>query len=106
MFAAIKTGGKQYLVIPGQKIKIEKISQPADKEKSEIVFDEVLLVEKNNKLEIGTPLVKGAKVTGKIISQGKGKKVIAFKYSAKKRTKVKKGHRQTFSEVEIKEILK
>jgi large subunit ribosomal protein L21 len=112
MFAVIKTGGKQYLVIPGQKIKIEKISPvagakaEAGKENSEIVFDEVLLVEKNNKLEMGTPLVKGAKVTGKIISQGKGKKVIAFKYSAKKRTKVKKGHRQTFSEVEIKEILK
>ncbi|HUV81244.1 MAG TPA: 50S ribosomal protein L21 [Patescibacteria group bacterium] len=107
MFAVIKTGGKQYLVIPGQKIKIEKISQTADdKENSEIVFDEVLLVEKNKKLEIGTPLVKGAKVTGKIISQGKGKKVIAFKYSAKKRTKVKKGHRQRFTEVEIKEILK
>ncbi len=107
MFAVIKTGGKQYLVIPGQKIKIEKISQTADdKENSEIVFDEVLLVEKNKKLEIGAPLVKGAKVTGKIISQGKGKKVIAFKYSAKKRTKVKKGHRQRFTEVEIKEILK
>ena len=110
MLAVIKTGGKQYLVTPGQKIKIEKIDEPAfakasaGKENSEVVFDEVLLLEKNKKIEIGSPLIKGAKVTGKILKQGKGKKVIAFKYRAKKRYKVKKGHRQRFTEVEIKEI--
>ncbi|MDP1538435.1 MAG: 50S ribosomal protein L21 [bacterium] len=109
MLAVIKTGGKQYLVTPGQKIKIEKIDEPAealaDKEKGqEITFDEVLLLQKGNKLEIGTPFVNGAKVTGKILKQGKGKKVIAFKYKAKKRYKVKKGHRQPFTEVEITKI--
>jgi large subunit ribosomal protein L21 len=101
MLAVIKTGGKQYLVTPGQKIKIEKINK---KENSEIVFNQVLLLEKGKKVEIGTPLVKGAKVTGKVISQGKGKKVIIFKYKAKKRYKLKKGHRQPFTEVEVLKI--
>ena len=101
MIAVIKTGGKQYLVKPGDKIKIEKIDK---KEGSEITFKEVLLVEKNRKLEIGTPLVKGAKVIGKILSQGKGKKVIIFKYKAKTRYKKKAGHRQLYTEVEILKI--
>jgi large subunit ribosomal protein L21 len=99
--AVIKTGGKQYLVSPGQKIKIEKINK---KEGSEISFSEVLLLEKGKKIEIGTPTIKGAKVTGKIIRQGKGKKVIVFKYKPKTRYKVKKGHRQPFTEIEIVKI--
>jgi len=98
MLAIIKTGGKQYLVSPGQKIKIEKI---AKKEGSEISFPEVLLLEKGKKIEIGTPLIKGVKVIGKIVRHDKAKKVIIFKYKAKKRYKVKKGHRQPFTEVEI-----
>ncbi|MCK4473681.1 50S ribosomal protein L21 [Candidatus Parcubacteria bacterium] len=101
MFAVIKTGGKQYLVSPGDKIKIEKL---ALEEGKETTFKEVLLLEKNKKLEIGTPLVKGAKVLAKILKQDKAKKVIVFKYKAKKRYKVKKGHRQTFTEVEILKI--
>lgn len=101
MIAVIKTGGKQYLVSPGQKIKIEKLDE---KESSKVVFDEVLLLEKNRKIEIGTPLIKGAKVIGKILNQGKAKKVIIFKYKAKKRSKVKKGHRQPYTEVEILKI--
>jgi large subunit ribosomal protein L21 len=101
MLAVIRTGGKQYLVSPGQKIKIEKIDR---KESSEITFSEVLLLEKGKSIEIGTPLVKGAKVTGKILRHGKGKKIIVFKYKPKKRYKVKKGHRQPFTEVEIKTI--
>ena len=101
MLAVIKTGGKQYIVTPGQKIKIEKINK---KEGEEIVFGEVLLVEKSKKIEIGTPFVKEAEVTGKILSQGKAKKVIVFKYKPKTLYKVKKGHRQRYSEVEIKSI--
>ncbi len=101
MLAVIKTGGKQYLVTPGKKIKIEKIDK---KEGAEIIFNEVLLLEKNKKAEIGTPTVKGAKVVGKILKHGKGKKVIIFKYKAKKREKTKKGHRQPFSEIEIVKI--
>lgn len=102
MLAVIKTGGKQYIVTPGDKIKIEKLDA---KEGKEVTFKEVLLLEKNKKLEIGNPLVKGAKVIGKVLSQGKGKKIIIFKYKPKTRYKVKKGHRQPFTEVEIKTIV-
>lgn len=102
MLAIIKTGGKQYLVSPGQKIKIEKIK---GEEGQEIVLDKVLLLEKNKKIQIGKPLVTGAKVTAKIVKEGKAKKIIIFKYKAKKRYKVKKGHRQPFTLVEIKQIL-
>ncbi len=102
MLAVIKTGGKQYIVTPGEKIKIEKVEK---KEGSEINFPEVLLLEKNKKIEIGTPLIKGVKVIGKIVRHGKAKKVIIFKYKAKKREKTKKGHRQPFSEVEITKIV-
>lgn len=101
MLAVILTGGKQYLVSPGQKIKIEKLE---NKEGDDVIFDKVLLAEKSNKLEIGNPYIKGAKVTGKVISQGKGKKVIVFKYRAKTRYHKKAGHRQAFTEVEIKTI--
>jgi len=98
MLAIIKTGGKQYLVTPGQKIKIEKIEK---KEGSEITFNEVLLLERNKKIEIGTPLIRGTKVVGKVIRHSKGKKIIIFKYKAKTRYKKKAGHRQPFTEVEI-----
>tara|TARA_Y100000310_G_scaffold300321_1_gene335916 strand:+ start:2240 stop:2551 length:312 start_codon:yes stop_codon:yes gene_type:complete len=101
MLAIIKTGGKQYKVSPGDKIKIEKI---VGKEGKAISFKDVLLVEKSKKLEIGTPVVKGAKVSAKILSQGKGDKVIVFKYKPKTRYKKKTGHRQLFTEVEITKI--
>ena len=101
MLAVIKTGGKQYIVSPGQKIKIEKINK---KEGSEIAFSDVLLLEKNKKIEIGTPLLKGAKVIGKVLRQGKNKKVVIFKFKHSNRYHVKKGHRQPFTEVEITDI--
>ncbi|MDP2664289.1 MAG: 50S ribosomal protein L21 [bacterium] len=101
MLVVIKTGGKQYIVSPGKKIKIEKLNK---KEGSEVSFSEVLLLEKNKKVEIGTPFLKGVKVLGKVLKQAKDKKKIVFKYRAKKRYKVKKGHRQPFTEVEITKI--
>ncbi len=101
MLAVIQTGGKQYLVSPGDKIKIEKVEK---EEEDSIIFDEVLLVQKNKKLKIGKPLVKGAKVKGKVLEQGKHDKVIVFKYRPSKRTQVKKGHRQPYTLVEIKKI--
>jgi len=101
MLAIIRTGGKQYLVSPGQKIKIEKIE---GKEGKEITFKDVLLLEKRKKLEIGDPLVKEAKVIGKILKQAKGEKIIVFRYRRKTRYKLKKGHRQPFTEVEITKI--
>jgi len=97
-FAVIKTGGKQYLVSPGDKIKIEKVEK---KEGEEVIFEEVLLLEKNEKLEIGYPVLKNAKVLGKVLKQGKGEKIIIFKYKPKKRYRLKKGHRQLYTEIEI-----
>ena len=101
MIVVIKTGGKQYLVSPGEKLKIEKLDK---KEGAEIIFHEVLLLEKNKKVEIGAPFLKEVKVVGKILRQAKAKKVIIFKYKSKKRYKVKKGHRQPFTEIEILKI--
>ena len=98
MLAVIKTGGKQYLVKKGDKIKIEKLE---GKEGSEINFTDVLLLEKDKKVEIGKPVIKDAKVVAKILEQGKGKKIIIFKYKAKTRYKKKTGHRQPFTEVEV-----
>lgn len=101
MLAVIKTGGKQYLVAPGDKIKVEKLDEEEGKE---IGFSEILLLEKGNKLEIGEPTIKGIKVAAKIIRHGKGKKLIIFKYKPKKRYKRKIGHRQQFTEIEITKI--
>ena len=106
MLAVIKTGGKQYLVSLGDKIKVEKLDE---KEGKEITFSEVLLClpvgrQATDGLQIGTPLVKGAKVIGKVLKTAKGKKLIIFKYKPKKRYKRKIGHRQRFTEVEITKI--
>lgn len=100
--AVIKTGGKQYIVSPGKKIKIEKIE---GEEGKEVIFGEVLLLQKDKTIEIGSPLIKEAKVVGKILKQGRGKKVIVFKVKKKKRYKKKLGHRQPFTEIEILKIV-
>ena len=101
MFAVIKTGGKQYKVSEGDVIEVEKL----DKEEGEkIIFKDVLLLE-NDGVEIGKPTVDKAVVKGKILKQGRGEKKIVFKYKPKKRQSKKKGHRQPFSRVEIKEIV-
>lgn len=97
MIAVIKTGGKQYLVQPGDKLKVEKLDK---KEGEEFSFTDVLLVEQNKKLEIGAPMVK-AEVQAKVLSHGKGDKIIVFKYKPKKRESRKIGHRQPYTEIEI-----
>jgi len=101
MFAIIRTGGKQYPVEKGTILKIEKLDKETG---SEIVFDEVLLVNKESSMSLGNPVVNKAKVTGKVLSQGRGKKQIVFKYKNKTRYSVKNGHRQPYTEVEIIDI--
>lgn len=101
MLAVIKTGGKQYKVSQGDVIEVEKLEAEEDEE---IVFDEVLLYEDEDDLEIGQPTVKDAKVKAKVLKQGKGEKKIIFKYKPKSRQKKKKGHRQPFTRVEIIDI--
>jgi large subunit ribosomal protein L21 len=98
MLAIIKTGGKQYKVKVGDRIKVEKLS---GKEGSKVSFKEVLFLGDEKNIKIGAPLLKGAKVEGKILKTAKGKKVVGIKFKAKKRYKVKFGHRQTMTEVEI-----
>ncbi len=102
MFAVIKTGGKQYIVKPGDRIKVEKINGEVG---DTVEISEVLLVNKDGDLKIGTPVVEGAKVVASIIEQGRSRKIIVFKKKAKKGYKRKKGHRQYYTLLEIKEIL-
>jgi len=100
MLAIIKTGGKQYVVSPGDKIKVEKLDEA---DGNEYAF-EVLLCDKDGdgkNVKIGTPVLTDVTVTGKILGQVKGEKLIIFKYKPKKRYKRKVGHRQKFTEVEI-----
>lgn len=101
MLAVIKTGGKQYKVKVGDKIKVEKLE---GKEGEKLVFSEVLFLGDEKSVKIGDPVVKGAKVEGKILKTAKEKKVVGIKFKAKKRYKVKFGHRQTMTEVEITKI--
>lgn len=101
-FAVIKTGGKQYKVAAGKKVKIEKL---AAEEGKAVVFDHVLLIADGGKVDIGTPLVKGAKVEAKVLKQGRDEKKIVFKYHRKTRYHKKKGHRQPFTEVEVVKVL-
>ncbi|MFV0247137.1 MAG: 50S ribosomal protein L21 [Mycoplasmatales bacterium] len=97
MNAVIKTGGKQYNVSEKDIIYVEKLDVEEGKT---VTFDEVLALGD----KIGTPLVEGAKVSGKVLKHGKGKKIIVFKYRPKKDSRTKKGHRQNYTKVEITKI--
>ena len=96
--AIIKTGGKQYIVSEGQKLKIEKLNQ---NEGDEFEFNEVLLFANGKEIKIGQPYLEGIKVRAKVLKQGRGEKKIVFRFMHKTRYKKKKGHRQFFTEVEI-----
>lgn len=115
MFAVIKTGGKQYKVAEGDKIEVEKLNVTVG---AEVVFDQVLLVDATptpagrgpdlnvgvEAFKIGTPTVVGARVSAKVLEQGRGDKKIVFKFHSKTRYKKKKGHRQPFTKVQITNI--
>ena len=97
MKAVIETGGKQYYVEEGTVLYVEKLDVEAGKE---YTFDNVLMV--NDK--VGNPYVKGAKVVAEVVKHGKAKKVVVYKYNAKKNYHKKQGHRQPYTKVEIKSI--
>ncbi|WP_270446050.1 50S ribosomal protein L21 [Anaeroglobus sp. AF13-6AC] len=101
MYAIIKTGGKQYRVQEGETIFVEKLEAEVD---SAVVFDAVLAVGGEGDLKVGTPVVSGAKVTGKVVAQGKEKKILVFKYKAKSNYRRRQGHRQPFTKVVIEKI--
>ena len=100
MYAIIATGGKQYRVSEGDVIYIEKIDAEVD---STVSFD-VLLVGNEGDVKVGTPVVEGVKVEGKVVAQTRGEKIIVFKYKAKKNYRRKQGHRQPYTKVEITKI--
>lgn len=100
MFAIIKTGGKQYKVSEGDIIKVEKIEAEAG---DKIEFDQVLMVAGDD-VKVGSPVVEGAKVSAEVLDQKKDKKIIIFKFKAKKNYRKKKGHRQPYTLVKIEKI--
>jgi large subunit ribosomal protein L21 len=100
MYAVIKTGGKQYRVSEGDRLRVEKLEGDIG---SSLEFTEVLMLG-GDKVAIGTPLVQGAKVSAEIVRQGLGKKIIVFKMRRRKRYRNKNGHRQPFTELRVKGI--
>ena len=98
MYAVIKTGSKQYRVTSGEKIKVEQI--PADVG-AEITLDQVLMVGEGESVKIGAPMLAGATVIAKVISQGRHAKVKIFKMRRRKHYQKHQGHRQNFTEIEI-----
>jgi large subunit ribosomal protein L21 len=97
MYAVIKTGGKQYRVAEGQKLRVEKLAGNAG---DKVTFDEVLLVGGDTPT-IGQPLVKGASVAAEILGQDRGKKIVVFKFKRRKNYRRKNGHRQPYTELKI-----
>ena len=101
MYAIIESCGKQYKVTEGDVVFFEKLDAEEGKK---VTFDNVVLVSDDKKVQVGTPYVKGVKVEGKVVSHGKGKKIIVFKMKPKKNYRRKQGHRQPYTKVEITSI--
>ena len=101
MHAIIETGGKQYKVTEGDILYIEKLNAEAGES---VTFDKVLAVLDGDKATFGTPVVEGARVTANVVKNGKGKKVLVFKYKPKKNYRRRQGHRQPYTKVEITKI--
>jgi large subunit ribosomal protein L21 len=101
MYAIIRTGGKQYQVSTGERLRVEKIDGQVGES---VELSDVLMVADGDDVKIGQPTVEGAKVTARIVEQGKAKKVIVFKKRKRKGYRVKRGHRQLYTALEIGDI--
>lgn len=101
MFAVIRTGGKQYRVEPGDSLEVEKLSGEVGES---IELDDVLLVGSGDDVTIGQPVVEGARVKAKITGQHRGEKLLVFRYRPKKRIRVRRGHRQYLTRLQIESI--
>jgi len=101
-YAIVQNGGKQYKVSVGQTIEVERLSQEAG---GKVELERVLMVSDGKKTTVGTPVVEGARVMAEVVANGKGEKVIVFKYKNKVRYRRKIGHRQPYTRLAIKEIL-
>ena len=101
MYAIIRTGGHQYRVAPGDIIEVERLEgEPG----SQVELGDVLMLSGDNGVQVGTPTVGGAKVIAKVLSQGKGEKIVIFKFKPKKRYRRKTGHRQNITMLSILEV--
>jgi large subunit ribosomal protein L21 len=100
-YAIIRTGGKQFRAESGKTIRIPSLPGDAG---SKVTFDDVILGSDGDKQHVGAPAIKGAHVTGEIVKQGKGEKIVVFKQKRRKNYAKKQGHRQAFTEVRIKDI--
>ena len=98
MYAVVTTGGKQYRVEPGSELEVERLSGDAG---SSVTFDRVLLVGDGEAVTIGTPTVEGATVSGTVLGEALGPKLVIFKFKRRKKYRRKQGHRQDFTEVKI-----
>lgn len=98
MYAVIKTGGRQFRVMEGERLRIEKLDAEVD---SDVTFDQVLMHGEGEDVVVGAPLVDGASVSAKVLSHGKGKKVRIIKFRRRKHSMNRQGHRQHYTEVEI-----
>ena len=101
MYAIIEACGKQYKVAEGDMVFLEKLDA---NEGEKVTFDQVLLLSDGEKVKVGTPTVKNAKVEATVVEQGKAKKIVVFKYKAKKNERKKQGHRQPYTKVKIEKI--
>jgi large subunit ribosomal protein L21 len=101
LFAIIQTGGKQYRVAPGDILRVERL--PGERG-DEVLLEQVLLVADGDAIQVGQPLVAGARILSEIVRQGKGKKIIVFKKKRRKKYRRKQGHRQLYTALEIKDI--
>jgi large subunit ribosomal protein L21 len=101
MYAVIKTGGKQYKVAAGDKLKVEKLTGDVG---STVVLDKVLVITDGDITTIGAPIIAGAKVNATVVSHGRADKVIIFKFRRRKHYRKTQGHRQSFTEIQIDKI--
>jgi len=101
MYAVIQAGGKQYKVTPGEELQVEKLDGKAG---DEVYFDTVLLVSKDGEVTVGRPVLENTRVVAKITRQGRGPKIVVFKYKRRKRYRKKQGHRQDLTAVKIIDI--
>ncbi len=98
MYAVIKTGGKQYKVAPGESVRVESLAGEVG---AQVSFDEVLLIADGDKQTVGTPTIKGGKVSAEVVAQGRGDKIRIIKHRRRKHYHKEQGHRQNFTEVKI-----
>lgn len=101
MYAVIESGGKQHRVVPGERLRLEKLDVA---EGNSVNFDKVMMIADGNDIRVGTPYVEGGKVTAEVIGHGRARKINVIKFIRRKQYRKQAGHRQSYTEVEIKEI--